>query len=246
MPQKAKTLQVKSLQEIAAAKTIQTIRGDRKSAKIITKLSDEQQQVLVPYILSDYIKTLDFQRKNETYQQRRDYFRSQWIQWCEEDGLPARASTRWDQWQLVKTSSRETPIELCCCWEQDWRDRCNKAGVFLGRLLPARQLFRRVVTGFGLPEKTPFSETRCQIALAHREDPDSVLRFVSHHGSSGWGSFDISFEGQKGLAIAALEMLNWLLSVEVPSPFRPVLANTRANEKDYWLAANYNGEGERW
>ena len=61
---------MKSLQEISATKTLKVLRNDENAIDTLFGFTDEQRQVLLPYLRQEYLRLLAIEKDHEAAQQR--------------------------------------------------------------------------------------------------------------------------------------------------------------------------------
>ena len=217
----------KTLQDLAAAKTIQVLREDEDGIQTWNSLGSDAQQVLFPYLWEDY-RQLHKRDAYLSYLERRDFFRSQWrfYEGAGDDLIKPASSESWD---LVPSLDQKRPVSICSGKLRPHplilRPRKVVAGAELDLmdLLGPKGFGESLVSVVGAPPLRLLAPShrnwrRRQLELGH----NAATEILVHRGRSMlhfsrkelryWGLPNNLQEDVEG----ALDLLNWLISEECP------------------------------
>ena len=160
------------------------------------------------------------------------YFRSKWryrtlegVRDYESSYLDEREV--WDTCRLNRTADPKKPIEFCCFWDKGHFHLRDNAGFKLPNFISSQLFLYRIVAVFGMPPPRIDPEgMRCwNLQLTFCEDRHSTFLLGDFLGGA-----NVSFCGTPEVGHDALELLNFLVSNDVPHKYRPFLAGTIATE----------------
>ena len=226
----------KSLQNLAAAKTIEVLHQDENAVQTWNSFHSATQQVLFSHIWKEFSRLRDLEHSCKAYQERRDFFGSQFRYHNTKDkaislemvrrGLREECTT----WHLYATVDPKRPIGLCrsCNVESLYSPkttcyRCKSTPLDILTLVSPEVFRERLAYAFGTPPK---SKTIKGSRYFHPDDvcgPELVYYGFYRFRSCVFTRRGICFVTILGICDdqateCALDLLNWLITTEVPEP----------------------------